>query len=462
MGMRKRFRKIISGGFGITALTVQPACAAVCPRGRSECPFPGRCSLYIDADGNSLCDYTSADIEAKSGMSSLTGTADSGVPDTVNNISNITSAGESLSDGGRMRIRGSGNTADSVSGVNDSLSGINPSDIFSFILIAIAMSAIFYLIYMKINNKNITENKLILLRIGYILPPFAVLYIFLNNPEIAGIPDKTADIIDLYFGMIYLAVGTVIAGFLHKKGRMGRDVSIPFLILTVLVGFLFVAPLAPDGFSSHIRNMISGNLVTLGFISLVFISVTVLISGRVFCGQICPVGAVQELLSGVPVKKIKVRNNKFPKLVRASVFIVLAAGGILSFGASEYTGTSYFFGLLFYSAGFFIFLVFLIISAFVYRPFCRFICPYGLIFSILGIFSRNKIIRTESCINCGKCEKICPAGVAGRYDNKDECYLCGRCLAVCPVDGALKYELVNSDVLVISDGSGDQDDFIKK
>lgn len=36
-----------------------PACAAVCPKGIGGCPNPGRCFLFVDADANSLCDYTS-------------------------------------------------------------------------------------------------------------------------------------------------------------------------------------------------------------------------------------------------------------------------------------------------------------------------------------------------------------------------------------------------------------------
>lgn len=412
MSEKKYIQRILPAGFGTAALSGQPACAAVCPRGRSECPYPGRCSLYIDADGNSLCDYT-YDEEGISG---------SGVAGTG----------------------GSGNTA-------DSLSAINPADIALLVLIAIAMSAIFYLIYLGINNKDITETKLIFLRISYLLPLLAVIYIFLNYTEISGIPEKTADIIDLYSGITYLIFGTVIAAYLHKTGRMSRDVIIPVLMITLFAGFLFVAPLAPDGFHSQIQGLISANLVTLGFISMIFISAVVLLSGRVFCGQICPVGAVQELLFMIPVKKISLGNNNFPKTVRAFLFIVLAAGVILSVNVAEYAGTSYFFGLLFYSAGFFIFSLFLIISVFLYRPFCMFVCPYGLIFSLIGIFSRNKIMRTDSCINCGKCERACPSGVAGRDGIKDECYLCGRCLNACPVKKALIYD--SSGILTGSDGS---------
>lgn len=35
-----------------------PVCAAVCPRGKGDCPYPGKCFLYTDVDTNSICDYT--------------------------------------------------------------------------------------------------------------------------------------------------------------------------------------------------------------------------------------------------------------------------------------------------------------------------------------------------------------------------------------------------------------------
>jgi hypothetical protein len=49
--------RIFWGFLGISALA-QPVCAAICPRGKGSCPYPGKCFLYVDADSNSLCDYT--------------------------------------------------------------------------------------------------------------------------------------------------------------------------------------------------------------------------------------------------------------------------------------------------------------------------------------------------------------------------------------------------------------------
>lgn len=53
--------------------------------------------------------------------------------------------------------------------------------------------------------------------------------------------------------------------------------------------------------------------------------------------------------------------------------------------------------------------------------------------------NRYHLRGTGICIDCLRCEKACPAGVAGRSASKRECYLCGRCVEVCRVKGALGY-----------------------
>jgi len=57
MAAHQRARRLLTA-IGAAGLAY-PACAAICPKGRSGCPYPGHCFLYTDADANSLCDYTS-------------------------------------------------------------------------------------------------------------------------------------------------------------------------------------------------------------------------------------------------------------------------------------------------------------------------------------------------------------------------------------------------------------------
>jgi len=115
---------------------------------------------------------------------------------------------------------------------------------------------------------------------------------------------------------------------------------------------------------------------------------------------------------------------------------------LLSASFLAYFGIRDFFYLVL-TAGTVVFVGILLLSMTFYRPFCRLICPYGVLLSLgtwKGLF---KLQRTDACIECKKCETACPTDEAKRDDGKAECYLCGRCTDICPVAGALKYDRVD-------------------
>lgn len=81
--------------------------------------------------------------------------------------------------------------------------------------------------------------------------------------------------------------------------------------------------------------------------------------------------------------------------------------------------------------------VLLVASLFVYRPWCHFFCPFGLVGWLLERFSLNRIRVDESaCTMCGSCEKVCPTDVMGAILHKKkvipDCFSCGNCTEVCP------------------------------
>lgn len=92
--------------------------------------------------------------------------------------------------------------------------------------------------------------------------------------------------------------------------------------------------------------------------------------------------------------------------------------------------------------------VLVLASFFVFRPFCQFICPFGLWAWLLQNIAINKIrIERDKCIDCKKCEKACPTGaMKAIYENKrkhflPDCWSCGKCIDVCPTD-AIKYDIL--------------------
>ena len=243
-------------------------------------------------------------------------------------------------------------------------------------------------------------------------------------------------------GFIYGLLAFAALAWLWYSGRFTRRRALPFLIVSVLLGFLVFAPVFPY----QLQMVVLGNAAALGSPLpaaigglLAFIALA-LVFGRVICGQVCPAGAVQELMYLVPAKKRGRAESRAPVAVRAGVFIVFLVAALgLSVNLLALIGLPAFFHLAIAGVSFFVFLAIVLLSAVVYRPFCRYVCPYGALLAPAASRALYRLRRTDACIKCRKCERACPTGEADPSARLGECYLCGRCTEVCPAAGALVY-----------------------
>ena len=85
----------------------------------------------------------------------------------------------------------------------------------------------------------------------------------------------------------------------------------------------------------------------------------------------------------------------------------------------------------------------LVASLFIYRPWCHFFCPFGLVGWIAEKLSILRIcVDQDKCIACGACEKACPSTVMGAILKgkrlAPDCFACGTCIETCPV-GAVSF-----------------------
>lgn len=86
----------------------------------------------------------------------------------------------------------------------------------------------------------------------------------------------------------------------------------------------------------------------------------------------------------------------------------------------------------------------LLLSLFVYRPWCHLFCPFGLVGWLLEKFSHVKInVQYETCIACQKCAAACPSTVMGAILRRDrkvipDCFACYTCRDICPT-GSIKF-----------------------
>jgi NosR/NirI family transcriptional regulator, nitrous oxide reductase regulator len=135
-----------------------------------------------------------------------------------------------------------------------------------------------------------------------------------------------------------------------------------------------------------------------------------LLYGRVFCAGVCPLGAIQELTGFRPV-----RIHKSVEAVLASVpFIYLGLAVLFAATGSQFIICRYdpFVGIFRLDAPYTMIIfgaLLLIVGIFVNRPYCRYLCPYGVLQNIFSRFSaRHLTITPAECTNCRLCEECCP------------------------------------------------------
>lgn len=244
-----------------------------------------------------------------------------------------------------------------------------------------------------------------------------------------------------FVGFMYGLVMIVVIAYLWYSGTWRQNVGRLLLVISAMLGFLIFSPVAPYQFQQLVLRDAQGlgAPLVVGVIGLAIVFLLTLVFGRFFCGYLCPVGTCQEIVYHVPVPKVNLRKKNVFMITRGIIFVIfLLMAFLLSASLLAWFGIKDFFYLVLTTwSG--VFIVVLLISMTFYRPFCRVICPYGVLLSLGAWKSRLRLIRTDACIKCKKCEKECPTDEAKLDDEKAECYLCGRCTDICPIIGALRY-----------------------
>ncbi len=166
---------------------------------------------------------------------------------------------------------------------------------------------------------------------------------------------------------------------------------------------------------------------------------TALIFGNVYCGWICPFGALLEILYKLPVAKLRVAPG-FARRLSGLRFIILCVVVALVIATWELGVATYEpFDELFAYAAVGMSLLYLVAvlaaSAFHYRFFCRYLCAAGALLGEVAAVGRRP--RRLECRECGECAATCPtAAVIVNREVIDPalCLECGRCRLVCEAE----------------------------
>ncbi len=201
---------------------------------------------------------------------------------------------------------------------------------------------------------------------------------------------------------------------------------------------------------------------------LVAVLLTALLLRSAFCGWICPLGFLQDLISNLSntlqkrfhglrhrmanLKKHSARLAVVDRYLRYLKYLVLiwAVGGSAYYGFMVFRDYDPWSALLnvaefSFTPGVIVLAITLVASFFVERPWCRYACPLGAASGLLGKLSPVYLKREgDACKVCQICTKACPMGLevhTATTIKSADCVACLECVGACPRNGALEVKI---------------------
>ena len=263
------------------------------------------------------------------------------------------------------------------------------------------------------------------------------------------IPSKRK-LVQLYFGLLINAnLKGFISGNIYQGGS--KIMCAPGINCYSCPGAIGACPLG------SLQGSFSADRSTLFYVGGILLLYSIML-GRMICGWLCPFGLIQELLYKFKTPKLKkspvtrlLSYLKYAILV-FFVFIVpilyafrdtplpafckyICPAGTLEGGIgllSNAVNASYFsmLGPLF-TWKFLLMVSILVGCVFIFRLFCRFICPLGALYGLFNKISFFGItVEKSKCTDCGLCNNHCKVDI--KHPGDQECISCGSCVGVCP------------------------------
>lgn len=250
-----------------------------------------------------------------------------------------------------------------------------------------------------------------------------------------------------------------VAGFLQGKIYTGKlkNLCVPGLNCYSCPGALGACPIGSmqaiiGSWKFKFASYVTGFLIFTGAIM-----------GRFVCGWLCPFGLLQDFLHKIPFFK-KIETFYFDKFLRKLKYIILLifviilplfAVDILGQGTPAFCKWICPAGTLeggiplvllnkalrntvgwLYIWKNTLLIITIMASIIIYRPFCKYICPLGAIYSLFNPISVFRYqVDTTKCTRCGACAKACKMNIDPvQNPNHPECIRCGVCKNICPAE----------------------------
>ena len=226
------------------------------------------------------------------------------------------------------------------------------------------------------------------------------------------VPSPRAEFL-AYLDVAVLFIALCVVSWIVIKKRSRLWVFFMSLLSLAYFGFYREGCICSIGAIQNVSVALFDNSFVLPLSVILFFLlplVFTLFFGRTFCAGVCPFGAMQDLFAFKP----QALGSRLNTILGILPYLYLGLAVLYAATGTDFIICRYdpFVGIFRFNASFgmFIFTGILLLSGmFIARPYCRFLCPYGVLLNWTSRFSRKRIsITPAECIQCRLCEHSCP------------------------------------------------------